>query len=138
MSKCIQTITVNISDPLDTFYKEQVPNSVSQPSTFTLELVSSVKPFVKLYFFSFSIVQSNFLFLCRAPSVVLKRPIVFSMGVIELMFPGHICQAGPVSCHLDLSNYFPLWGALDRGADGLTDRSNMKMECILGIIAKRK
>lgn len=81
---------------------------------FTLELYPSKKPFVKWKSFSSSAMLYNFPFLYRAPSVAVKRPPVCSIGPIVLMFPGHICQVSLVSCHSDLSNYFPIWGQRDR------------------------
>lgn len=38
-----------------------------------------------------------------------KGPIVCSIGPTVHTFPDHICQASLVSCHLDLSNYIPIW-----------------------------
>lgn len=86
---------------------------------FTLGLHPSKKALVKWKSFSSSVMLCNFLFLYRAPSVVVKGPPVCSIGPIVLMFPGHICQASLVSCHSDLSNYFPI-GA--RKIDGNKDR----------------
>ena len=74
----------------------------------TLELHPSKNPFVKWKSFSSSAALYNFPFLYRAPSVAVKRPPACSIGPIVLMFPGHICQASLVSCHSDLSNYFPI------------------------------
>lgn len=92
-------------------------NKISQHGTvseaqilnlFTLDMLSSKKPFVKWKSCSLFVMLYNFLFLCRGPSVAVKRPPVCSIGPIVLMLPGHICQASLVSCHSDLSNYFTI------------------------------